>query len=50
MGRIDHSLTGEQAGADEERTKHAMNMFPLEYIEMEPGDALFFHCNLLHSR
>ncbi|WAR30856.1 hypothetical protein MAR_033398 [Mya arenaria] len=21
---------------------------PLEYVEMEPGDALFFHCNLLH--
>ena len=50
MGRIEHNLCGEQAGADVERTNHAMNMFPLEYIEMEPGDALFFHCNLLHSR
>ena len=50
MGRVDHILSGEQAGADTERVKHAMNMFSLEYVEMEPGDALFFHCNLLHSR
>ena len=26
-----------------------MCQFPLEYVEMEPGDVLFFHCNLLHS-
>ena len=50
MGRVDHVLSGEQAGADPERVKHAMKMFPLEYLEMEPGDVLFFHCNLLHSR
>jgi ectoine hydroxylase-related dioxygenase (phytanoyl-CoA dioxygenase family) len=29
--------------------KEALKAFPLVYVEMEPGDALFFHCNLLHS-
>ena len=48
MGRVDHILAGDQAGA--ERVKYAKDMFPLEYLEMEPGDVLFFHCNLLHSR
>ena len=50
MGRVDHILAGDQAGADPERVRYAKNMFPLEYLEMEPGDVLFFHCNLLHSR
>jgi phytanoyl-CoA dioxygenase PhyH len=47
-GRIDHVLTGEQAGADRERVEELLKRFPLVYVEMEPGDALFFHCNLLH--
>ena len=50
MGRINHNLSGEQAGADLERLKDAKEKFPLVYVEMEPGDGLFFHCNLLHSR
>jgi len=49
MGRINHILEGDQAGADPERMKEALKAFPLVYVEMEPGDALFFHCNLLHS-
>lgn len=49
MGRINHGLTGDQAGADPERLKWAQNYFPLVYVELEPGDVLFFHCNLLHS-
>ena len=28
--------------------KHALSILPHEYIELEPGDALFFHSNLLH--
>jgi ectoine hydroxylase-related dioxygenase (phytanoyl-CoA dioxygenase family) len=47
-GRIDHVLTGEQAGADRERVEQVLQRMPLVYCEMEPGDALFFHCNLLH--
>ena len=50
MGRINHNLSGEQAGADLERLELAKEKFQLVYVEMEPGDALFFHCNLLHSR
>jgi hypothetical protein len=47
-GRIDHVLTGDQAGADRERVDEILRRMPLVYVEMEPGDALFFHCNLLH--
>lgn len=48
MGRIDHGLTGEQTGADMERVVKALERMELVYVEMEPGDSLFFHCNLLH--
>jgi len=48
MGRIDHGKTGDQAGADLERVDAALARLPLVYVEAEPGDALFFHCNLLH--
>jgi ectoine hydroxylase-related dioxygenase (phytanoyl-CoA dioxygenase family) len=47
-GRIDHVLTGDQAGADRERVEELLKRMPLDYVEMGPGDALFFHCNLLH--
>ena len=47
-GRIDHVLTGEQAGADRERVEELRKRMPLEYVEMDPGDAIFFDCNLLH--
>lgn len=48
LGRLDHVLTGEQAGADPARVAAVLTRLPLEHIEMEPGDALFFHPNLLH--
>ena len=48
MGRIDHVLTGEQAGADMERVNVALERLELVYVEMEAGDAVFFHGNLLH--
>lgn len=47
-GRIDHVLTGDQAGADRERVDEILKRMPLVYCEMEPGDAIFFHSNLLH--
>jgi ectoine hydroxylase len=50
-GRINHVLTGDQAGADRERVEELLKRperFPLVYVEMEPGDTLFFHPNLLH--
>jgi ectoine hydroxylase len=48
LGRIEHVLTGDQAGADQSRVDEILKRLPLEYVEMEPGDALFFHANLLH--
>ncbi len=47
-GRVEHILTGEQAGADRERVDEILKRMPLVYVEMEPGDALFFDANLLH--
>jgi len=48
LGRIDHVLTGDQAGADMDRVGEVLKRLPLVYVEMEPGDVLFFHANLLH--
>lgn len=48
LGRIDHTLTGEQAGADKDRVNEILKVLPLVYVEMNPGDVLFFHPNLLH--
>jgi ectoine hydroxylase len=48
LGRIDHILTGEQAGADPERVREAEKVLDLVHVEMDPGDVLFFHANLLH--
>ncbi|MEM7535910.1 MAG: phytanoyl-CoA dioxygenase family protein [Chloroflexota bacterium] len=48
MGRIDHGKTGDQTGADMERVTEAEKMLERVYCEMDAGDALFFHCNILH--
>jgi ectoine hydroxylase-related dioxygenase (phytanoyl-CoA dioxygenase family) len=48
MGRVDHGQTGGQVGADQARVDAALERMELVYCEMEPGDALFFHGNLLH--
>jgi ectoine hydroxylase len=50
-GRVNHVLTGDQAGADRERVEELLKrqeQFPLVHVTMDPGDALFFHSNLLH--
>jgi ectoine hydroxylase-related dioxygenase (phytanoyl-CoA dioxygenase family) len=48
IGRLDHVLTGEQAGADMERVQEILKRMELVHVEMAPGDTLFFDCNLLH--
>lgn len=48
LGRIDHILTGDQAGADPERVREVLKRLDLVYVEMDPGDTLFFDANLLH--
>lgn len=49
MGRINHVLSGEQAGADRERVGEAEKRLEKVYCLMEPGDAIFFHANTLHA-
>jgi hypothetical protein len=49
MGRVDHNFVGEQTGADLERVEEAKKRMELVYCEMDPGTALFFHSNLLHT-
>ena len=48
IGRVDHGKTGDQVGADPARVAAALERMPLVYCEMQPGDAIFFHGNLLH--
>ena len=48
MGRVTHVKIGDQTGADPERVAAATEQMELVYVEMDPGDALFFHPNLLH--
>ncbi|WP_445193943.1 phytanoyl-CoA dioxygenase family protein [Sphingomonas sp. Tas61C01] len=48
LGRIEHQLTGDQAGADPERMEQILQRYELVHVEMEPGDVLFFHANMLH--
>jgi ectoine hydroxylase len=48
MGRIEHGRYGDQTGADPERVEEAKKVLALDYVILDPGDALFFHCNTLH--
>ncbi len=49
LGRLDHGRVGGQTGADAERVREVMKVLDHIYCEMDPGDALFFHANTLHS-
>jgi ectoine hydroxylase-related dioxygenase (phytanoyl-CoA dioxygenase family) len=49
LGRMDHDKVGDQTGvADQERLQAALARLELVHCELEPGSAIFFHCNLLH--
>jgi ectoine hydroxylase-related dioxygenase (phytanoyl-CoA dioxygenase family) len=48
LGRINHGFAGEQVGADMVMVNNALQTMDLVYVEIEPGDALFFHSNILH--
>ncbi|MBC7915226.1 MAG: phytanoyl-CoA dioxygenase family protein, partial [Pyrinomonadaceae bacterium] len=48
MGRVEHGITGEQNGAAQRYVDLALETMELVYVELNPGDALFFHSNLLH--
>jgi ectoine hydroxylase-related dioxygenase (phytanoyl-CoA dioxygenase family) len=48
LGRVNHGFAGEQVGADLIMVENALKTMELVYVELDPGDALFFHPNLLH--
>jgi Phytanoyl-CoA dioxygenase (PhyH) len=48
IGRINHGPIGDQTGADPDRVQAALARLERVFCEVEPGDAVFFHCNLLH--
>ncbi len=48
MGRVNHGFSGEQVGADITMVNNALQTMEMVYCDLQPGDALFFHSNLLH--
>jgi ectoine hydroxylase-related dioxygenase (phytanoyl-CoA dioxygenase family) len=48
LGRVNHGFAGEQVRADMIMVDNALKTMDLVYVEIEAGDALFFHSNLLH--
>ncbi|HOY21481.1 MAG TPA: phytanoyl-CoA dioxygenase family protein, partial [Haliscomenobacter sp.] len=48
MGRVEHGFSGEQVGAAARYVELALKTMELVYVELEPGDVLLFHSNLLH--
>lgn len=49
LGRIDHvPLTDKQNEADPKRMEHILRSHEAFHAEMEAGDVLVFHCNMLH--
>jgi len=49
MGRIEHNFAGEQQGADMDFVNEAMKTCESVFVELNAGDVLFFHSNLLHA-
>lgn len=48
-GRIDHGSAGKQVAADQTRVDFLTTKLETVPCIMEPGDVLFFHCNMLHT-
>jgi phytanoyl-CoA hydroxylase len=48
LGRVEHGKAGEQVGASQRYVDLALKTMELVYVELDPGDALFFHSNLFH--
>jgi ectoine hydroxylase-related dioxygenase (phytanoyl-CoA dioxygenase family) len=48
IGRVNHGFSGEQVGADQVMVDNCLRTMELVYVELNAGDALFFHSNLLH--
>jgi hypothetical protein len=49
LGRINHVRVGAASGCDPRRLELVKQRLPLVAVELEPGDACFFHANTLHA-
>ena len=49
LGRIEHGRKGEASGVDQARLEQALKHLEKVTWQLEPGDAVYFHCNLLHA-
>ena len=48
MGRLDHVQVAGQSTVDPARMAEALKVLDVLYCELEPGDAVFAHCNTIH--
>lgn len=48
MGRVEHGFSGEQVGASQRYVDLALKTMEHVFVELNAGDALFFHSNILH--
>ena len=48
FGRVDHVVEGNQTMADPARVSAALERLERVHVELDPGDAVIFHGNLLH--
>ena len=48
MGRVEHGFSGEQVGASQRFVGLALRTMEHVFVELNAGDALFFHSNILH--
>lgn len=48
LGRVNHGFAGVQVGADMVMVNNALKTMELIYFELNAGDALIFHSNILH--
>jgi hypothetical protein len=49
LGRVNHAQVGEAVGFDPERLRLVLAQCETVPMELEPGDACFFHANTLHA-
>ena len=47
-GRIEYHIDSGQNYADPEQVEQLINRQETVFCELDPGSALFFHCNVLH--
>ena len=48
MGRLEHAHEGSQMGANQRYVDQALEILEHRYVELQPGDVLIFHSNILH--